>query len=349
MSRNPEITGDVPAVNHIPIEAQHGAFDRFQKRCSRSERPECSYHLSTAVKSLQAECIRNKQTTADPLSKARAEKLVPLFQGVIDVVAKEAEVPTLRVRAIKGSMCDMVVGRGVTLLQVKNEPGQGGEVLACLVQSAAAAYHSPVATFACSLCATQLTVSGFIFRDQVYYGPLLSIDLASDTASVAWVLESLVLGALELEKEREEYEESGYDTHYMRSLVLPDMPCLAQQGIELVAHLDRGVYRASGCQVVKVTNMYDEGAYKHLAGLGFAPELREHHRLGHRCGDGIIPYSVLVMRDLTEDGFVTLSRILVQAMTSSEIDMAFSELRRVLTALHSGGYVFGDLRAPNVM
>ncbi|GCA64237.1 hypothetical protein KIPB_013684 [Kipferlia bialata] len=214
--RNPGITRGVPAVNHIPIEAQHGAFQRFQTRCSRSDRPECSYHggnhLSTAVKALQAECAAFR--IKDPLIKGRTEKLVPLFQRVIDVVAKEAGVPTLRVRAVKGSMCDVVVGRGGILLEVTDEPGQGGEVLACLVQSAAAAYHSPVATFAFSLCATQLSVSGFIFRDQVYYGPLLSIDLASDTAGVAWVLESMVLGALDLEKEREKYEESGYDTHY---------------------------------------------------------------------------------------------------------------------------------------
>ncbi|GCA64236.1 hypothetical protein KIPB_013683, partial [Kipferlia bialata] len=95
--------------------------------------------------------------------------------------------------------------------------------------------------------------------------------------------------------------------------------------------------------------MYDEGAHKHLAGMGLAPELREHHRLGHRCGDEIQAYSVLVMRDLSEDGYVTLSRTLLQAMTGYDIANVLIELRRVLTALHAGGYVFGDLRAPNVM
>jgi hypothetical protein len=87
--------------------------------------------------------------------------------------------------------------------------------------------------------------------------------------------------------------------------------------------------------VVKFVAQYGMDVHRYLADRGFAPQLYYFGRL-----DGT--------KEHTASGMQMVDMEYIDSKTTAPSD-AYDKIAKILTALHPKGYVFGDLRQPNIL
>ena len=93
--------------------------------------------------------------------------------------------------------------------------------------------------------------------------------------------------------------------------------------------------------VVKFVHRYGEGAHRLLARESLAPQLFYHGKIGVLEGDPSYRHVRMVLMEYIDGE--TLDQV-------KQIPPTFMhQIRRALDVLHGQGYVFGDLREPNIM
>ena len=133
------------------------------------------------------------------------------------------------------------------------------------------------------------------------------------------------------------------------SLAMPNNPTirlrLDYQCRLLPRYSDKAVFKASACfpgeedqkdVVVKFTDTYCSDAHNLLANAGLAPKL-------HHCENVSSVAMFVVVMDFVEG--TSMSSSPDRQLTKAVVD----DLRKAVTLLHDNGFVFGDLRPPNII
>ena len=131
---------------------------------------------------------------------------------------------------------------------------------------------------------------------------------------------------------------------------------IGEHRLRFVQHLARGAYRAtwqgapsgySNAVVFKATWLNNDEAQNLMAAAGWAPRIHACETVYGRGGE---EWTALVMEDLVVQGFrAASSETLVAALTEADTAAISKQVAAALAVLHSHGFVFFDLRLPNIM
>ena len=125
---------------------------------------------------------------------------------------------------------------------------------------------------------------------------------------------------------------------------------VGEHRLRFVQHLGRGAYRATwqGAPVVFKATRYNNDAVQNLmAAEGWAPRIHACETVYGRGGE---EWKGLVMEDLVVQGFCAASSESLQESLSAADTAAISkQVGAALALVHSHGFVFFDVRLPNIM
>jgi hypothetical protein len=108
-----------------------------------------------------------------------------------------------------------------------------------------------------------------------------------------------------------------------------------------VTFLARRTSRAPKDIVVKFVHRYGEEAHRLLAGQSLAPQLFYHGKIGVLEGDPSYGHLRMVVMEYIDGETLDQAKQILSTFVH--------QIRRALDVLHGQGYVFGDLRGPNIL
>ena len=119
-----------------------------------------------------------------------------------------------------------------------------------------------------------------------------------------------------------------------------------ERNVSCVTYLAKTIEASPKHIVVKFVTSYGVDAHQHMASIGFAPQLLYHGKINVDVDTDIPLYGDLRMVVMEYVQGLTFEEALKQKTVFAKFK---TDLGQALDQLHSAGYVFGDLRRPNVI